>query len=76
VTTADDLHDRFNRHEPIRVVFERSLTLVGGQGQPDQFSLEYNNEPLDLGRTIGDLAGELGWGDQVELELVPRPVVV
>lgn len=77
VTTADDLDDRFNKHEPLRVVFERARTLVGGHDQPDQFTLEYNNEPLnDLGRTIGDYATELGWGDRVELELVPKPVVV
>ena len=77
VTTADDLDERFNTHEPLRVVFEKSLTLVGGHGNPDQFTLEYNNEPLtDLDRTIADYASELGWGDQVELELVPKPVVV
>jgi hypothetical protein len=76
VTTADDLDDRFNKHEPLRVVFERALTLVGGHGQPDQFALEYGNEPLDVSRTIAELAEELGWGDRVELELVPTPVVV
>jgi hypothetical protein len=77
VTTADDLDERFNTHEPFRVVFEKSLTLVGGHNNPDQFTLEYNNEPLsDLDRTIGDYAAELGWGDRVELELVPKPVVV
>ena len=77
VTTADDLDDRFNRHEPLRVVFEWALALVGGQSQPDQFVLEYNDEPLtDLDRTLGDLAEALGWGDEVELELVPNPVVV
>jgi hypothetical protein len=77
VTTADDLDDRFNRHEPLRVVFERALALVGGQSQPDQFVLEYNDEPLtDLNRTLGELAESLGWGDEVELELVPNPVVV
>jgi hypothetical protein len=77
VTTADDLDDRFNRHEPLRVVFERALALVGGQSQPDQFVLEYNDEPLtDLNHTLGDLAEALGWGDEVELELVPNPVVV
>jgi len=47
VTTADDLDDRFNRHEPLRVVFERALALVGGQSQPDQFVLEYNVRAAD-----------------------------
>jgi hypothetical protein len=77
VTTADDLDDRFNTHEPLRIAFERALTLVGGHSQPDQFTLEYNNEPLtDLDRTLGDYAAQLGWGGRVELELVPKPVVV
>jgi hypothetical protein len=77
ITTADDLDDRFNRHEPLRVVFERALTLVGGHNQPEQFALEYGHEPLtDLGKSLGDYAAQLGWGDRVELELVPKPVVV
>ena len=77
ITTADDLDERFNTNEPLRVVFEKSLTLVGGHGNPDQFTLEYNNEPLaDLDRKIGAYATELGWGEHVELELVPKPVVV
>ncbi len=77
VTTADDLDERFNTHEPLRVVFQKSLVLVGGQNNADQFTLEYANEPLtDLERTIGDYATQLGWGGRVELELVPKPVVV
>jgi hypothetical protein len=77
VTTADDLDDRFNREQPLRVIFERALTLVGGHNQPDQFVLEYNDQPLtDLDRTLEELAAALGWGDEVELELVPNPVVV
>lgn len=77
ITTADDLHDTFNSHQPLRVVFERALTLVGGHGQEDQFSLVFGNETLtDLQRTIGDYAQEFGWGSSVELELVPKPVVV
>lgn len=76
VTTADDLDDSFNRNLPMHVVFEKALKLVGGQGQADQFALEYGNEPLDIARKIGDLADELGWDDRVELELVPKPVVV
>ena len=76
ITTAADLDDSFKRNQPLRVVFQQALKLVGGQGQPDQFALEYANEPLDLDRKIGDLAAELGWGDRVELELVPKPVVV
>jgi hypothetical protein len=76
VTTAEDLDETFNAHQPLRVVFERALTLVGGHGQPDQFTLQYNDQPLALDRTIGELAAELGWPHRVELELVPKPVVV
>jgi hypothetical protein len=75
-TTADDLDESFKRKQPLRKVFVKALKLVGGQDQPDQFTLEYNHEPLDLDREIDDLADELDWGDRVELELVPKPVVV
>jgi hypothetical protein len=75
-TTADDLDENFKRKQLLRKVFEKALKLVGGQDQPDQFVLEYDHEPLNLEREIGDLADELGWGDRVELELVPKPVVV
>lgn len=77
ITTADDLEDDFNEHQPLRVVFERALTLVGGHGQADQFSLTYNDVELtDLDRPISEFATEHGWGDDVELELVPKPIVV
>ena len=77
VTTAEDLDEEFNRHQPLRVVFERALTLVGGHSQQDQFTLEYHDDQIvDLDRPIGEVALDLGWGDRVELELVPRPVVV
>jgi hypothetical protein len=77
VTTAKDLNEKFERSEPLRTVFNQALALVGGEGQPDQFTLEYNDQPLAaLDRTLGELADELGWGKKVELELVPSPVVV
>lgn len=76
VTTADDIDDEFNLHQPLDVVFKRALRKVGGEGSPDQFALEFNDAPLDASRKIGDLAGELGWTDGTQLELVPKPVVV
>jgi hypothetical protein len=77
VTTADDLDRKFDLDEPLRTVFERALKLVGGQAQPDQFALDYADEPLtQLDRKLRDLAHELGWGRRVVLELVPKPVVV
>jgi hypothetical protein len=77
ITTAEDLDRRFDLDEPLRNVFERALKLVGGSGQADQFTLEYRDQPLtELDRKLGDLARELGWRKHVELELVPKPVVV
>ena len=77
VTTADDVDDEFNLHQPLQVVFTKALHEVGGEGKQDQFALEYNDTELsDLSRKIGDVAEELGWTDGAELELVPKPVVV
>jgi hypothetical protein len=77
VTTADDLDREFKLKEPLRDVFDRALKLVGGHRDADQFTLEYHDEPLtQLDRRIGDIARELGWRKRVELELVPKPVVV
>ena len=77
VTTAKDLNEKFDRSEALRTVFNQALALVGGQGQPDQFALEYNAQPLTaLDRTLGELADEVGWANKVTLELVPSPVVV
>lgn len=61
----------------LRVVFQRALDLVGGHGEADQVTLEYEDQPLsELDRTLGDLACELGWGSRFELEPVPKPLVV
>lgn len=77
VTTADDVDDEFNLHQPLQVVFNRALHEVGGEANRDQFALEYNDLELsDLSRKIGDLAAELGWTDGTQLDLVPKPVVV
>lgn len=77
VTTADDLDHKFDLDEPLRTVFNRALKLVGGHAQPDQFALDYADQPLtQLDRKLRDLAQELGWGRRVVLELVPKPVVV
>ncbi|MBA3407216.1 MAG: hypothetical protein H0U06_04000 [Solirubrobacterales bacterium] len=43
-------------HEPLRVVFQRALDLVGGHDEADQVTLEYEDQPLsELDRTLGDL---------------------
>jgi hypothetical protein len=77
ITTAKDLDRRFNLHQPLRAVFEQALELVGGHANADQFVLEYRDEPLtELEATLGELKRRFGWGRRVELEFVPKPVVV
>jgi hypothetical protein len=77
ITSAKDLNDHFELTDPLQVVFDQALALVGGEANPEQFALEYGNEVLgDLSRTIGDWADQLGWEKKVELELVPAPEVI
>ena len=76
VTTGEDLEERFNVQEPIQVVFNRALRAVGGGANRDLFTLEYQDQPLDLSRRIGDYVAQYGWQDPTELELVPRPEVI
>lgn len=77
VTTADDLDEEFNLNQPLRVVFNRALQAVGGQGSRDQFTLEYNDTELkELDRSVGQWAEQLGWTDGAVIELIPKPVVV
>lgn len=77
VTTAEDVDDEFNVNQPLRVLFNRALQAVGGQGDRDQFSLEFDDTDLtDLDRKIGDWAEQFGWDDGTAIELVPKPVVV
>lgn len=77
VTTADDVDDEFNIHQPLEVVFNRALHEVGGEPNRDQYTLEFNDIVLDdLARRIDNAAAEYGWSDGTTLELVPRPVVV
>lgn len=76
VTTGDDLEAQFNSAEPMKVVFNRALAEVGGGPDREQFTLEYEDEELGLDQRIADVAERFGWGDEVTLELVPRPVVI
>jgi hypothetical protein len=76
VTTGQDLTDRFNVQQPLQVVFNRALQSVGGGSHRDQFTLEFDGVELDLDVKIGEAAAQHGWGDGVELELVPRPEVI
>lgn len=75
-TTGEDLEGRFNIHQPMEVVFNRALRAMGGGANRDLFTLEFNNQPLDLSRRIADYSAQFGWGERVELELVPRPEVI
>jgi hypothetical protein len=75
ITLEEDLEESFGRHEPMRAVLERALALVGGDSQRDRFRLEYGEHALiGLDRPVAEFQRQLGWGDEVELELVPTPV--
>ncbi len=76
ITTGEDLTQRFNVHEPLKVVKERALHGLGPGTNPDLFVLEYQGQPLDEAKKIEDYISQLGWGDEVTLELVPRPEVI
>lgn len=76
VTTGEDLEERFNVNQPLQVVFNRALQAVGGGGNRDQFTLEYQDQPLDLNRKIEEYVAQFGWTDSTVLSLVPRPEVV
>lgn len=75
-TTSGDFEDDFNHNQPLRVVFNRALTEIGGGVDRGAFSLEYEDDSLDLDRPIGDYVTELGWADGTILELIPAPVVI
>lgn len=77
VTTGEDLEDeKFNVMQPIKVVFQKALVLVGGSSNPDQFTLEFNDNPLEVDKKISDYVTEFGWEDGAVLELLPKPVAV
>jgi hypothetical protein len=76
ITTGEDLEDRFNTTEPLTVVFNRALQAVGGSANRDQFTLEYQDQPLGLDRKIEEYVEQFGWEDGTVLELVPRPEVI
>lgn len=76
ITTGEDLTDSFNLQQPLQVVFNRALQSVGGGSHRDEFTLEYQDNVLNLDQKIGDAAVQYGWNGQVELELVPRPEVI
>jgi hypothetical protein len=78
-TTADDLEDDFTIHQPIHVVKQRAVLLVGSGGESANFRLEFNGQILeDESRTVGEYAAQFGWvsGETVHLELVPAPEVI
>jgi len=77
VTTAGDIDDEFKLDRPLEHVFDKALREVGGEGDRDQFALEYHDAVLsNLSRTIGHFVKELDWTDGTQLEFVPKPVVV
>ena len=71
ITTGDDLEEEFNGQQPLKVIFNRALQEVGGGSSRDQFTLEFEDQELDLDAKISDVADHFAWGDRVTLELVP-----
>jgi hypothetical protein len=76
ITTGEDLEERFNAREPLMVVFNRALQAVGGGANRDQFTLDYNDQALDLSKKVAEYVEQFGWEDGTVLELVPRPEVI
>lgn len=76
ITTGEDPTERFNVNQPLQVVFNRALQEVNGGANRDQFTLEFEDQPLELGRKIQEFVEQFGWLDGVVLELVPRPEVI
>ncbi len=76
VTTGEDVEDRFNVHQPLLVVFNVAIKAVGGGSNRDQFTLEYQDQVLDLNRKIEEYISQFNWTDGTILELVPRPEVI
>lgn len=76
VTTGEDIDERFNVHEPVRVVKERALHGLPPGANRDLFVLEYENQLLDEAKKIEDYLTQFGWQDGTVLELVPRPEVI
>lgn len=76
ITTGEDLDDSFNVNQPMTVVFNRALESVGGGSHRNQFSLMFEGTELRLDQKIADAVAQYGWGETVELELVPKPEVI
>ena len=76
VTTGQDIEDRFNIRQPLRVVFNRALQEVGGGANREHFTLEFEDQVLDLEQRIEEYVEQFGWEDGTVLELVPRPEVI
>lgn len=74
VTTGEDLEDRFNTKEALNVVFNRALQAVGGGANRDQFTLEYQDQPLDPDRKIEEyIVWCPGWGASTTTTAWARP---
>ena len=76
ITPGEDVEDKFNVNQPIRVVKHRALKGMPPGTNPDLFSLEYNDQALQDERKIKSYIEEFGWEDGTVLELVPHPEVI
>jgi hypothetical protein len=70
ITIGDDLEERFNVNQPLQAIKARALP----QGaNPNNFDLEYNDQPLDTTKKIEFYVEQFGWTDGTILELEPKP---
>jgi hypothetical protein len=76
VTTGEDIDERFNVNQPLQVVKARALQGLPPGSNPNDFVLEFEDQPLDDNKKIKDYIEQFGWHDGTILELVPRPVVI
>lgn len=76
VTTGEDIDEKFNVNEPIQVVKAHAMHGLPPGSNPNDFVLEYEDQPLDDHNKIKDYIDQFGWQDGTVLELVPRPTVI
>lgn len=76
VTTGEDIIEQFNVNQPMQAVKARALQGLPPGSNPDDFILEFEEQPLDDHKKIKDYIEQFGWEDGTVLELVPRPVVI
>lgn len=76
VTTGEDVQANFNVNEPVKAVKMRALAGLAPGSKAEEFTLEYNNEPLDEDQRLAFYVEKFSLTNGSVLELVPNPVVI